>query len=382
METEKQQFLTVLQDALTRGIFVKCTLGKYRGDEDLQRLIVTLVQIAGETRLNFRYQYKRNETHFNYDFVHGMGVISRQLGGEFYYGGIFSTEKDFTIEYSRKGVPRVHTLKASTKTVHVADHNREKKRFVDQRAPYLHILGITDARGEVLKTRYDKFRQIDKFVEIVASLIRNSSLNDHKEITVADLGSGKSYLTFALYDYLQRELEKSATMRGFESREELANLSNDNARACAFEALTFVAGAIAEADLKDIDIIVALHACDTATDDTILKAIEANAEIIVLAPCCHKYLRPQLRIPEVFKPIFKHGILEERFAVTMTDGLRALFLEAHGYRTKVFEFISSEHTDKNTMITAVRGGGKSSEATQRIDALKQEFGLEDFYLDI
>ena len=161
-------------------------------------------------------------------------------------------------------------------------------------------------------------------------------------------------------------------------------LSNWISDECEFNGLKFESGTIEKLKEGKTDIVVALHACDTATDDAIIKAIEADAEIIILAPCCQKYVRKQLVIPENMKGIYRHGILEERLAVTLTDGLRALLLEYFGYETKVFEFISSEHTAKNTMITAVKNRSlkmRSEEKLNEINLIKKEYGLDDFYAD-
>jgi len=213
------------------------------------------------------------------------------------------------------------------------------------------------------------------------SLYRASGLKDAKEIKIIDMGSGKSYLTFAMYDYFKSVVEKKITISGIEQREDLVKLSNNFAEECGFENLLFVNGNIENFGMEKVDVAVALHACDTATDDAIFKAIKSEAEIIVLAPCCHKYVRKKMKSPEVLKGIYKHGILFERLAVSVTDALRALTLEYFGYETKVFEFISHEHTAKNTMVTAVKKKPTDESKLKEIENVKNEFDIEDFYLD-
>ena len=187
-----------------------------------------------------------------------------------------------------------------------------------------------------------------------------------------------------MYDHFKNNLNKKVKVRGIEQRQELTDLSNGIAKKCGFNqnnGLEFLTGSIEETDLSNTDIAVALHACDTATDDAIKKAVRAKAEIIVLAPCCQKYVRKKIIVPDRLKGIFGHGIHEERLAVMLTDGLRAMTLENSGYDIKVFEFISSEHTARNTMITAVKNDSKVRGNLNNTESIKKEFGIDDFYLD-
>jgi len=167
-------------------------------------------------------------------------------------------------------------------------------------------------------------------------------------------------------------------MTGVEVRRELVELCNDVARAGGFDGLRFVAGQIADIEPGEIDILIALHACDTATDDALYKGIAAKASIIIAAPCCHKELRKQLRPPEPLAGILKHGIMLERTAETITDGLRALILECEGYKTKLFEFVPTEHTPKNNMLAATRGATikAADEAARQVGIIMDTFGIE------
>lgn len=213
------------------------------------------------------------------------------------------------------------------------------------------------------------------------SLFRSSGLNVKDQIRIMDMGSGKSYLSFAVYEYFTDTLNKKITMQGIEQRDDLVKLSNYTAGECGFRGLSFKKGTIENSADEISDIVIALHACDTATDDAIVKALKAEAEMIILAPCCQKYLRKQFVSPAALKGIFKHGINEERMCVMLTDGLRALMLEYYGYDTKVFEFISTEHTARNTMISAVKKRPLDKEKLIEIEAVKKEFTINDFYLD-
>jgi len=385
MENEKQKFIDHLNKSISECTFVKITFGKYRGDDkEFQNIYVTEIEIKEGERLSFKFRYKTKDIVKNYEYGTGIKLVEEILGKDFLSGTLFTTKNDFTIDYSKKRIPKLYIKKATTTSQVSPEHNKVKSRFVDQSAKYFQLLGITTSDGKVKADKYDKFRQVDKFIEIADSLYRSSELKEKNEIRITDMGSGKSYMTFALYDYFANTLAKKVEMKGIEQKEDLVKLSNWISDECKFSGLKFESGTIEKLKEGKTDIVVALHACDTATDDAIIKAIEAEAEIIILAPCCQKYVRKKLVIPEMMKGIYRHGILEERLAVTLTDGLRALLLEYYGYETKVFEFISSEHTAKNTMITAVRNRSlkeRSEEKLNEINLIKKEYGLDDFYAD-
>ena len=385
MENEKQKFIDHLNESIRDNSFVRIAFGKYRGDDkEFQKIYVTKIEIKEGERLSFKFRYKTKDIVKNYEHGTGIKLVEEILGKDFLSGTLFTTKNDFTLDYSKKRIPKLFIKKATTTAPVTTEHNKSKSRFVDNNAKYFHLLGITASDGKVKADKYDKFRQVDKFIEIVDSLYRSSDLKNKSDLKIIDMGSGKSYMTFALYDYFANTLAKKVEMKGIEQKEDLVKLSNWISDECEFNGLKFESGTIEKLKEGKTDIVVALHACDTATDDAIIKAIEADAEIIILAPCCQKYVRKQLVIPENMKGIYRHGILEERLAVTLTDGLRALLLEYFGYETKVFEFISSEHTAKNTMITAVKNRSlkmRSEEKLNEINLIKKEYGLDDFYAD-
>jgi SAM-dependent methyltransferase len=244
----------------------------------------------------------------------------------------------------------------------------------------LHALGITNARGEVPAPSQDKWRQIDKYLEIIESLLREQALPTDAHI--ADMGSGKGYLTFALYDFLTRQRQMTPRITGIELRPQLVALCNQIARDNGFSGLQFIAQDIKDYHPERLDMLIALHACDTATDLALAVGIQHQAEIIVAAPCCHKQIRRDMHARNELAPVLRHGILEERQAEILTDGIRALLLESEGYDTKVFEFISSEHTAKNVMITALNKHRRNrEEALAKVAALKTGFGIERHYLE-
>jgi len=217
-------------------------------------------------------------------------------------------------------------------------------------------------------------------------------------LRIVDMGSGKGYLTFALYDYLTKSSPpyeggvaealrgqggslRTLQIKGIEQRKDLVASCNDIARASGFDGLNFLRGNIADTDLADIDILITLHACDTATDDALFKGIGANAEIIVAAPCCHREIKKQMKPPELLTGILKHPVMLERTAETVTDGIRSMLLESKGYKTKMFEFVATEHTPKNNLLVATRVGsphvnkGSFDDKIAQIEAIKAEFGI-------
>lgn len=366
-----------LQESVTGGFFVKLTLSKYRGAEaDLKNAYVRRVVLKKGERLSFLYRYKTRDVVANLTFEEGLRIICERLGSDFLSANLFTAREDFQLDFKRKGESRLVTRPPAFNEAQTTKHDRKKRRSIETgNSRYLQSLGITNEQGEARPAMGDKLRQINKFIEIIAGLIASSTLAGREELNVVDMGSGKGYLTFAVYDYLNNALKASAHVVGVEARAELVGLCNDVAREASFDRLSFRAGFIEDFDLPATDILIALHACDTATDDAIYKGIRAGASIIVTAPCCHKEIRPQIRTPDALRAILRHGILLEREAEAVTDALRALLLERAGYDVKVFEFVSTEHTRKNTMIAAVRRRTPIDDAK----ALREHAELKAFY---
>ncbi|WP_449437628.1 class I SAM-dependent methyltransferase [Pedobacter steynii] len=246
-------------------------------------------------------------------------------------------------------------------------------------------LKITDQEGNVFKNSQDKYKQINQYIEILSSLIKE--ISNARIRNVVDMGSGKGYLTFALYDYLHNVLNLSVNMVGVEFREDLVQLCNGIAEKASFNQLRFEQGSIDSYSSDSIDLLIALHACDTATDDAIYKGIKAKAELIVVAPCCHKQIRREMEKGKAKNSVSfltKYGIFLERQAEMITDGIRALVLEYFGYKTKVFEFISDVHTPKNVLVVGIKGSvdnNKKTEVLAQIEATKDYFGISYHHLE-
>lgn len=236
------------------------------------------------------------------------------------------------------------------------DHNRKKKYVLEEGKPipFLQDLGVMTADGRIVHSRYDKFRQINRFLEFVQDIL--PKLPKEREINIIDFGCGKSYLTFAMYYYLKELNGFDIRVIGLDLKQDVIDHCNQLARKYGFEKLAFYHGDIASYEGVDqVDMVVTLHACDTATDYALAKAVRWNASVILSVPCCQHELNRQMK-NDMLEPVLQYGLLKERMAALYTDGIRAEILENHGYRTQILEFIDMEHTPKNVLIRAVKEG--------------------------
>lgn len=383
MVENAEKFMAELAASLAKGTFVKATLGNYKGgDEHLQRVSVRPIRTKRGLRLFFLYKYDTRDTAKNYDIAEGRDLLRKMLESDFRSGHLFTTEADVQLDIGKKGRSRLNISKPTFTQPPQLEHDREKTVLVDQNALYLRALGITTDRGEVRDKQQDKWRQINKFVETLASLVDKSRLRDRPRLRIVDMGSGKGYLTFAAYDHFRNERGLGVSMTGVDMRSELVSICSDIARASEFDGLQFVEGSIDSYDPGEVDILIALHACDTATDDAIYEGIRGNAELIITVPCCHQEIRPQITPPELVRDILKHGVMLERVAETVTDGLRSLLLERSGYATKLFEFVAVEHTPKNNMLVGTKLGKTTDPRRfqEQIDAIMNFYQIKQHRL--
>jgi len=375
MNENIDKFIDALSLSLSGETFIKLTLGNYRGaDKHLQKIQVRPIKTKKGTRLYFLYRSDSRDTAKNFSFDEGVQTVRDLVGNEFFGAHLFTTENDFQLDIGKRA-SRLHKAKSTFTSPLPLDHDREKQRWVDQSSSYLKALGITNDDGKVRDRAQDKWRQINKFVEILASLVNKSPLADRKKLSLVDMGSGKGYLTFASYDFLRNVRGIDIEVTGVEQRSDLVEKCNTIAEASEFSGLKFVGGGIGDLELGKTDILIALHACNTATDEALHKGIEANASIVVVAPCCHQELRPQIKPPEFLKEVLKHGIMLERTAEFLTDSLRSLLLERAGYETRMIDFVPIEHTPKNLMLIATKGT-----AAQRVAEIDREIAqIKDMY---
>jgi SAM-dependent methyltransferase len=372
----RDRFLALFRAAVERGELVKLTLGKPAGpDPTLRNLLVRPVQLNAGPRLACVWRYDTRDVTKNYGAAEALALLAPLIGTEFLDAHLFTAAQTAQLECGR-GAGRLRVIaqppgdtaagslpatpphpsagparSPGPGATRANDHDRSKARAIPADAPWLRALGVTEERGRPRPGMADKFRQIERFAELLAHLVAEAPWDASRELTVFDMGCGKGYLTFAVSALLGRR----AQVFGVEARPELVDFCARTAAAEGFGArLAFRAGTIADTPIDSADLLIALHACDTATDDALARGIAAGAGLLVVAPCCQKELRPALAAPPVLADALRHGIFRERQAEFVTDALRAQLLEWAGYRTKVFEFISTEHTAKNTMIAGVR----------------------------
>jgi hypothetical protein len=367
--TARDRFLELLRAAVRDSTLVELTLGKYRGsDATLGNLFVRPVTLKAGPHFAFLWRHATRDITKNHAPDTALAQLEPLIGGDFLDAHLFTTTQHAQFETKADGGGRIKIVRppaaapshgnpahdgtpTSGGPTKSAAHDRAKSHLIPADAPWLHALGVTNDRGQPREGMADKFRQIQKFAELLTHLITEASFPTDRPIHVVDMGAGKGYLTFATAALLGDR----ATVLGIEARLELVELCNRVAREHNFTPrLTFSAGSIADVSLVECDVLIALHACDTATDDALARGIAAGAQLLVVAPCCQKELRSQLAAPPVLAAALRHGIFQERQAEFVTDALRAQLLEVAGYRTKVFEFISTDHTAKNLMIAATK----------------------------
>ena len=382
---KKAEFLSFFHKALHSGTFIRLSLANHVGPDDtLKNIIARKVVIKQEEKIGLTFRHKTRDIVKNHPVNDGLEMIAAELGSNFMAATLFTTEFDLTLQNAGGKKQTMKKTVASSTEAAALTHDRTKPRLVETGGRgYLQALKITDGNGQVLKSAQDKFRQIDKFVEIIGGLIPAEGGVRLKRII--DMGSGKGYLTFALYDYLTRTLKLDIEMWGVELRPDMVSLCNRIAGNEQFTRLKFVEGAIRDTDCTGVDLLIALHACDTATDDALYQGIKNEANIIVVAPCCHKQIRREIEksggSPDL-DFMLKHGIFVERHAEMATDALRSLLLEMNGYSTKVFEFISDAHTPKNVMIVATKNNhAKKDKAAREYAKAKESLGVSEHALE-
>lgn len=373
-----EKLFTLLREAFAQGTLVKLTLGAARGaDPTLRNVIARPVRLRAGPRLAVLFRHTTRDVTRNLAMEEAVAELAAMLGRDFGGAHLFTTAHETELHWPSGGTARLRQFPPKHRAPADRCHDRARARLIEPgAAPWLHALGVTTAEGRVCVGREAKFRQIQKFTEILQHSLAGLPRPPGRPLRLVDMGCGKGYLTFAAYDWLQRA-GWEPQVRGVEARAELVALGNRVAQAHGCAGLRFEPGTIATTELESVDVLVALHACDTATDDALAKGVRAGAALILAAPCCHRELRPQLRAGSALGEVLRHGILRERQAELVTDALRAALLEWAGYDTRVFEFIAPEHTAKNLMIAATRRAEPQPQAAPAaaIRELAAFFGL-------
>lgn len=383
----RERFFELLNECTGTGTFIRLTLSKNKGDDPtLNGVIVRPVELKGLAHLSLVYRHQTRDLTKNLPVSEAIQQIDAMLGPVFKNAHLNTQTSDVQLLFSKKGTPSISVRKTiNTPAPQSIGHDRQKKRMIDPARPFLVDLGVTNAQHEVLPSMSRKWKQINVFLQLIDRALKESTLADAKELNIADFGSGKGYLTFAVHDHLNHTLGIKAHVTGIELRDELVALCNHTAEKQSLHTLKFHQGDVRSYTPSTLDVMIALHACDIATDIAIHTGIRTGADIIMCAPCCHKEVRPQIQIPAVLGPMLDIGIHLGQEAEMITDTLRALQLEANGYHAQVFEFIALEHTSKNKMILAVKRSSpnpeKERKAVEQFAELKAFYGIQFQYLE-
>ena len=383
----RERFFEVLQASLDEGNLVRVVLGKpcRRGD-DLQRLSARPLLLRGQRCLSFTYRHATKDITKNPTEAEALTELRDLLGSRFAHAHLSTTGQELQLMISQRGKTSLSSKAMDPAAAGAAagpetGHDRQKQRWLSLDAGFLQDLGVTDAEHRLVPAMARKWKQINKFVEVLDHALDQARLDLRDgRIRVVDFGAGKGYLTMAMHHHLSGARGWQAEVTGVELRADLVDLCNAAAQRRAMTGLRFVCGDVRSHLPEQLDVMVALHACDIATDHALHAGIRGGAGVILCSPCCHKELRPQMQMPPLLRPMLQHGIHLGQQAEMVTDSLRALLLEAEGYDAQVFEFVALEHTSKNKMILAVRrAAGRADEADRRAARRSQIAEIKAFY---
>ncbi len=339
-------------------------------NEQLQQAVLSASRGKGPSKVKIRPVKLKNEIvyqtsategtkvfHKNYTRTELIEYLKTALREDFGQMQAVGAAMDGTVLVSKKGKVTIKTKRHPVKApVQIMAHNRVKQYILKEGipVPFLIDLGVMNDKGKVITSRYDKFRQINRFLEFIEDIL--PKLAKDREVTILDFGCGKSYLTFAMYYYLRELRGYDVNIIGLDLKTDVIEKCSKLAVKYGYEKLHFYQGDIAEYEgVSSVDMVVTLHACDTATDFALAKAVEWGAQVILSVPCCQHEVNRQVK-SELLEPLLKYGIIKERMSALITDGVRANLLESKGYDTQLLEFIDMEHTPKNILIRAVKTG--------------------------
>lgn len=375
-------FFNELSEVLSSDKFVGMTISKpLKSGDELRNVYVKPVVIKENKFFSFTFRYlKRDETK-NFDAAQTMEQTKMLLSERFLNAALFTTEEDISLLVSKKGKATVIRRPVKEQRSQNTRHDHLKNRLIDVANLWWFKLGLTTREGAVLAEMQHKYKQICKYVEIVAGLLKPLKINSGRKIRIADMGAGKGYLTFALYEYLTSN-NIDVDIDGVEIRPDLVQKINNIIEESALQGFRFVESSIADYVTENLDVMIALHACNTATDDAISKGIENGAELLICAPCCHKQIRVEMEKSGVTDCITRYGILLERQAAMVTDAVRALVMEYFGYKTQIMEFIEMEHTPKNILIVGTKDKNvrPKSVVLAEIRDILARYGISHHYL--
>lgn len=340
--------------------FLGATLSNPKDKGGIQKVKVRPI-LKKDTLLFQCEEHKNNQVfHNNYEASQALDVIAEYMQ-QFKQMQMETKQYRYTVLVSKKGKMTIQKKEQAgcVKQVDLS-HNRSKQYILQEGTvvPFLQDLGVMTSEGKIVRTKFDKFRQINRFLEFIEDIL--PQLDKNKEVTILDFGCGKSYLTFAMYYYLHEMKKYDVRIIGLDLKTDVIRHCNELSEKYGYEKLKFLEGNIADyTGVDEVDMVVTLHACDTATDFALDKAIGWNAKVILSVPCCQHELNGQMK-NDLLAPLLKYGLIKERMAALITDAMRAEYLERQGYDAQILEFIDMEHTPKNILIRAVKSGKKKN----------------------
>lgn len=359
------------------GVF---TTPRNKSDNPYKKITVRPIFIKNENMIQFEKFTEKQAFHDNCTYSMAADEIINLIINEYRNINIFTEDADFQLMVSKKGTVKI-IEKEPTKQQKIEDHNKKKQYIINENEPcnFLTFLGVMNNEGAVYAKKYDKFKQINKFLEIVDDSLKSKKLED--DFMIIDFGCGKAYLTFALYYYFYYIRKVKVKIIGLDLKDEIIEFCNETAKKLEFENLEFIYGDIQNFEYKsNVDMIVTLHACDTATDAALVKAVKWNTDIILSVPCCQHEFYDKINNPDL-EPMLKHGLVKERVSSLVTDSLRSLFLETKGYKVQLMEFIAMEHTPKNILIRAVKTNKDNIKAEKEYEDFKKFWNLNDLFIE-
>jgi len=348
-----QNITELMEKVINEETIIKAVLSGVRkkSEKTFNKVTIKKVIIKNEEKHQFEYFYDKNVEHKNLNNDETSLEMCKLIETYFKQAVINTIDSDYQILVSKQGLAKIHK-KAASRKFEEPTHNKKKKYILNEGelTPFLIELGIMTAQGKIVNAKYDKFKQINRYLELVSDCI--PYLDKSKTIRIIDFGCGKAYLTFALYDYLVLKMGYNVEIVGLDLKENVITFCSELAQKLKFDDLRFEQGDIKGFEqFTNVDMVISLHACNTATDEALAKAVNWGAKVILAVPCCqHEFLKKIKN--EKMIPMMKYGIIKEKLATLLTDSVRANVLEIMGYRTQVIEFIDMEHTPKNIMIRA------------------------------
>ncbi|MFI3236579.1 MAG: SAM-dependent methyltransferase [Lachnospiraceae bacterium] len=353
---KNQELTYILEESINKAL-IQVIISNPTSKEGASKVKLRPVLIKDSLLIQETRYVGTQVLHTNLSVEEAISCIEAYMDEDFKQCLIQTEAKEHTILVSKKGKITIKSKQKQVTGTRDLEHNRTKQYLLEagERIPFLVDLGITTLDGKIVKSKYDKFRQINKYLEIINDIVPKLPTDD--VVRIIDFGCGKSYLTFALYHYLHVVKGFDIEVIGLDLKADVIKHCNELAVRYGFEGLRFEMGDIAKFEgCNQVDMVVTLHACDTATDYAIEKAVQWGAQVILCVPCCQHEVNKQIK-SDLLAPVLKYGILKERMSALITDGIRANVLEQVGYETQILEFIDMEHTPKNLLIRATKKNG-------------------------